>query len=256
MSGRAALTRFIDRLSLHTDLTAQEQAAVLALPVQGIRADARVDLVSPGQHVDHALLVGEGLLGRFDQMADGARQITALHIPGDMCDLQSFVSPTAGWGITALGSTSIFQVPHAGLRDLIAAHPALTLALWRDTVLDASILAKWVANVGRKSARARIAHLLCEMGIRKERAQLGDRRSYMLRMTQEQIGDAMGLTPVHVNRTLRTLSDAGVVTMQNYRVQAHDWDRLAEIADFQPLFLLERDRARRARAAPAARAVR
>ena len=117
-------------------------------------------------------------------------------------------------------------------------HPSVALAFWRDTTLDASLLAKGIANIGRKDARARVAHLFCEMGRRMEEARLGSCTRYHFPMTQEQIGDVMGLTPVHVNRVLKVLREEGAVTFRSEMVSIHDLAHLQSIAEFDPTFLL------------------
>ena len=232
------LSAFLKRLQLRSVLTDEEKNAVLHLKGHVELIADRQDLVVPGETVTCAILVISGMLARFDLMKEGSRQITAFYIPGDMCDLHSVVAPTTGWGITALGAATVFRIPHPELKKLVSGFPNLALAFWRDTTLDASVLAKWVANIGRKDARARVAHLLCEMGVRMEAAGLGTKRNYRLDITQEQIGDAMGLSPVHVNRTLQGLRALGVVSVKNNQVQIADWDRLASIAEFTSTFLL------------------
>lgn len=99
------------------------------------------------------------------------------------------------------------------------------------------MLSQWVVNVGRRQAVSRLAHLLCEMGLRMENAGLGTRTAFRLQATQTQLGDALGLTPVHVNRTLRTLADAGLVSMTSFEVRVTCWNRLAEIGDFDEGYL-------------------
>ncbi len=219
-------------------LSKEEQDAILALKSEAPRFTPGRDLVRPSETIGHATLVASGNVGRFDLMRNGARQITAIYMAGDMCDLYSVVAPTTSWGLTALGNCSVHRVAHADLRGLAEAYPGLAQAFWRVTVLDASILAKWIGNIGRKDARARIAHLLCELGIRMERAGLGQRDSYALALTQEHIGDAMGLTSVHVNRTLQRLKAEEVVTLHGHHVTVGDRDRLVAIAEFTPTFLL------------------
>ncbi len=239
----AALSGFLERLLLRSRLSDEEQAAILGLNGQEKQVPARRDLILPGRDVHFVSLVAEGLVGRFDQMADGRRQITAFHIAGDMCDLHSVVAPVTGWGITALSTAVVLQIAHADLRVIAARYPNLVMAFWRDTTVDASILAKWVANVGRKDSRARVAHLLCEMAMRMERANLGTRHRYRLPVSQEQIGDAMGITSVHVSRTLQTLRAEGNLSMHRHVVEIHDWDRLTDLADFVPTFMLFDDQA-------------
>lgn len=237
-SNHAALARFLDRLLRRSRLSPEERAAILGLRSHASQAPAHRDIVSPGQKVDHSCLVVEGLAGRFDQMRDGRRQITAIYIPGDMCDLHSAVAPVAGWGLEALTTTTVLLIPHSDILAASRTHPGLALALWRDTTADASILAKWVGNVGRKDAGARLAHLLCELGVRMEQAGLGTRRRFALPVTQAQLADALGLTSVHVNRTLQILRRDAVVRTGQGVVHVDDWDQLADRAEFDPEFLL------------------
>jgi CRP-like cAMP-binding protein len=235
-----ALERFLARLMLRSNLSAAEQAAVLSLNAQPIEVSARRDVVMPGRTVDYSCLIASGWAARFDQMRDGQRQITAFYIAGDMCDLHSVVAPTAGWGIAALTDTTILKIAHSALRGTVDAFPNLALAYWRDTTADASILAKWIANIGRADAEARVAHLLCELAIRIEHAGLSSRTAYALRLTQEQIADAVGLTAVHVNRMLRNLRHAGSAAVQNHAVEVLDWQRLTDTAAFDPAYMLMR----------------
>jgi CRP-like cAMP-binding protein len=239
-SNRAPLARFLDRLLLRSTLGSEEREAVLALPGYVSQVAAHRDIVFPGRKVDHACLVVDGLTARFDQMKDGRRQITALHIPGDMCDLHSVTANVAGWGITAVSTATVLHIPHAALLEMAARFPAVGLAFWGDTVADGSVLAKWVSNLGRRDARARLSHLLCEMGVRMQVAGLGQRDNYPFPATQEQIADALGLTPVHVNRMLGPLREQGVATLRRGEVHIGDWPALVSIAEFDPAYLLYR----------------
>jgi CRP-like cAMP-binding protein len=232
------MAAFLTRLKLRSELTAEAQHAILKLKSRPVRTPARQDIVMPGQTLDHACLVVSGLLGRFDQVLDGNRQITAVYVPGDMCDIHSVVAPTTAWGLTALSATETLQVPHVALKALVADYPEIGMAFWRDTTTDASILAKWISSLGRKSAIARLSHLLCEMGLRLELAGAGTRTSYAFDITQEQLGNMLGMTAVHVNRMLLSLRTDSIVTMRGHRVEINDWDRLAAVGEFDPNFLL------------------
>lgn len=234
----AAIEAYLERLQRHSVLTAEERRAILSIQGTVRRVPARRDLVAPGQQVGHAILVAEGLLCRFDLMRDGARQITALHLEGDLCDLHSLVAPKTGWGINALTPAVVVEVPHDTLRRLFVDHPNLAMAFWRDATLDASILAKWIGNIGRKRARAGLAHLLCELGTRMSATGRSSRASYALPLTQEQIADCIGLTPVHVNRVMRALREDGIVTVADGQVTIHDWESLEAAADFSATYLL------------------
>jgi CRP-like cAMP-binding protein len=233
-----ALQRFLERLLTRSALSAEEQQAVLNLQFRTVQYRPRADIVSPGQTVAHSCLVSKGLVGRFDEMRDGKRQIVAFHIPGDMADLHSVVAPTAAWGLAALTPTTALNISHSQLRSLATAYPNLATAFWRDCVADGSILAKWVGNLGRQDARARLAHLLCEMGMRFESAGLGTRTCFIFDATQEQLADALGLTAVHVNRTMQALRRENLIVTRSHTIEVTDWNGLAGAADFEPAYLL------------------
>lgn len=237
-SSKSALQLFVERLHARSPLTCEESTALLNLRGHSVLARAHVDIVSPGEVTDHACLVVDGLVGRFGMVIDGKRQITALHVAGDMRDLHSVVTPTVGWALQALSPTAVLRVPHTELRAIARAHPNIAEAFWRDCSVDASVLAQWVVNVGRRQAISRLAHLLCEMALRMESAGLGSRTAFRLQATQNQIGDALGLTPVHVNRTLKTLKQDGLVAIRGFEVRIADWKRLAALGDFDGGYLL------------------
>lgn len=237
-----ALDRFLARLLLRSPLTSDERAAILNLGGRAVQVDARQDFVETGREIGAACLVVDGLVARFDQTADGLRQTTALYMAGDMCNLHAVVSPVRGGGLQALTSATVCRISQAGLRELAAKYPAIALAFWRDTVADASVLAKWVSIVRSRSARSRIAHLLCEMGVRSEQAAIGSRTDFPLPMTQSQIAEALALTAVHVNRSMRVLREEGLMIMQNRRVLVERWDELATVAEFDPQYLLAEPR--------------
>jgi CRP-like cAMP-binding protein len=237
-ANRTFLQLFVKRLESRSELTRNEVDALLGLKGQIKKVAAHVDMVRLGEPVDHACMVVDGLVGRFGQNTNGSRQITCLYIPGDMADLPSVVSPKSAWGLSALAPTTILRVPHADLRRLAAAHPGIAEAFWRDCVADGSIFSEWVVNVGRREAISRIAHVLCEMGVRSERAGQGSRNSYPLPITQPDLADATGLTGVHVNRMLKELRTMSVAELRSGTVTVHDWAQLTEVGDFDAGFML------------------
>lgn len=233
-----ALRKFLDRLLSRSALNAEERRAILSLPTSSRKVRVNHEIVSPGQTVSEACLIARGIAARFDQMADGKRQITALHLEGDMCDLHSVVCPTAAWGIIALSDAEILNIPHDELRRVAAKFPRLALAFWRDVTTDASILAKWIGNLGRRNARARVSHLLCEIGMRMEASGLARRDLFPLNISQSALADALGLTVVHVNRTLQGLRSEGLIQTTDRFVTIADFDRLASVAEFNPDYLI------------------
>jgi CRP-like cAMP-binding protein len=234
----AALQLFVKRLSSRSVLTDEEVSALLGLNGQIKEIAAHTDFVGIGEQVDHSCLVIDGLVGRFGQNKNGARQITCLHIPGDMADLPSVVNPKSEWALGSLASTTVLRIPHTELRRLAAKHPGVAEAFWRDCVADGSIFSEWVVNVGRRDALSRLAHVFCEMAVRCEYAGLGDKRSFPLPITQTDLGDATGLTGVHVNRTLKELRTRSIVELRAGTVTIQDWEQLVSVADFDAGFLL------------------
>jgi CRP-like cAMP-binding protein len=234
----SALQLFVSRLASRSILTDDEVSALLGLHGHIRQVAARTDIVRPREPVDHACLVVKGLTGRFGQNSDGARQITCLHISGDMADLPSVVSAKSGWGLAALTATTILRIPHTDLRRVAAKHPGIAEAFWRDCVADGSIFSEWVVNVGRRDATSRVAHVFCEMAIRCEEAGQGSRHFFPLPITQTDLADATGMTGVHVNRTLRELKMRSTVELRSGTVTVHDWDELVRIAGFDAEFML------------------
>lgn len=232
-----ALAAFLKRLRLRSDLDEEEANAILRMEGRVEQRRRGDEIVLRGDRTTHASLIVDGLAARYDQTDSGARQYTALHIPGDMCDLHSAVLPGATWGIEAVNPVTILRVPHAALLAAARDYPAIAHAFWRDTTADAGILSKWVGNLGRKTAIGRMAHLICEVGTRMEHAGLGTRTDFRMSLTQEQLSDALGLTSVHVNRTLQTLRGEGLVRTEYKRIEVLDWNGLATCADFHEDYL-------------------
>lgn len=238
-SNQPDLQRFLDRLTSRSVLTEEEQRAVLNLPGHAEHVQSNRDFVRLGERVDHACLVASGIVGRFGENSEGKRQITAMHIPGDMADLHSLVQPFPTSALQALSISTIVRVPHAALRAVISRYPALGEALWRDCMVDASILSQWVVNVGRRQARQRIAHILCEMATRLHVAPAKGEIFFAFAVTQEQLADATGLTSVHVNRTLQAMRHDGLADVKSRAVRIADWDALVAAGDFDATYLQE-----------------
>jgi CRP-like cAMP-binding protein len=185
-------------------------------------------------------LVLEGFAVRTRILADGARQILAFHIPGDFCDLHSFLLARMDHSIEALGRCKIAKVPHRRIAEITECFPRLTRALWWDMALDAAIHREWMVSIGRRSAYEQMAHLLCEMLLRLRVVGLVSNNSFDLPVTQEQLGDAFGLSTVHVNRMFQALRSGNLITTSRRRITVPDLDALKEAAGFDPAYLERR----------------
>jgi CRP-like cAMP-binding protein len=236
-STEAALALYLQRLTLRSPLGAEARAALLALPGTATLVDVDRDFVHVGEAANHACLIVEGLVARFAQTRGGERSIVALHIPGDMADLHSVVAPHVTWALHALTPTRILRIPHRAMRALAERWPDIATAFWRDCALDANILARWNANLGRKDALGRVAHLLAELGIRYRLIGQHD-GGFPFPITQVDLADAVGLTPVHLNRVLKRLAEDGLAIKAPGRVEVLDEAGLGRAGDFDPAYLL------------------
>ena len=231
------LERFVSRLEALSPLSKEDREECLKLPGEIIQAKANIDFAISGGEPTHCYLVVEGLVGRFTQFRDGRRQITAVHIPGDMADVHAIAAPGAASPMQALTTSTLIRYPLSALRSLARSRPAVAAAFWAYSAVDAATVALWAANLGTRRASQRMAHLLCELGLRMENSGRGDRRNFTLELTQGQLGEALGLTPVHVNRTLKAFRAQSLVEFTARDCSVKDWDALAEVGDFDRNYL-------------------
>jgi len=178
-----------------------------------------------------------GFAYRQKLVSDGARQIISIHIPGEFVDLQNCMLGTADHNVQSLNRSEVALVPASALRELSAAYPGVARAIWMDTLIDSSIFREWVVNVGRRDARTRIAHLLCELALRLKASGAGEEDTYQFPLTQDQLADATGLTPVHTNRTLQSLRKDGLISLSSGSLKVLDWERLRDVGDFSERYL-------------------
>jgi len=236
------------RTDVPLTLLVQRLAARFALPSEATDALLELSFVLrdylPGQVILHegdkvrqCSFVVTGFVTRYKLVGDGGRQIVAIHLSGDFVDLQHILLERADHSIQALTPATLVQFPADALLRLSYRYPEIGKALWLESLIEAATFREWVANVGRRDARSRTAHLLCELATKREAAGLGPVGSFELPMTQEQLGDALGLTSVHINRTLRGLEAEGLIRRSKRAVIVADWPGLQRAGDFNPHYL-------------------
>jgi len=196
------------------------------------------DLIREGDRPTDCHLILDGVLCRYKLLSEGKRQITGFQITGDLCDLCGLVMGRIDHSVGTLTRARVGVIPHTVLRDILERHRRIAQALWQETLIDASIAREWVANLGRRSAYQRLAHLLCEMGVRlKAVGRVADGMSFEWLVTQAEVADAMGLSTVHVNRVLKQLRSEGLIVTQGSEIRVLDWGRLQEAGEFTPDYL-------------------
>ena len=227
----------VRKLESITDLTPEERQALLDLPmkVQPIGADQ--DIVREGDRPSRCCLVLQGFTCRYKMTLPGKRQIMAFHIAGDIPDLQSLHLATLDHSLGTITPCEVGFMHHEDLRDLVRRCPRIGDLFWRDTLIDAAIFREWMVGLGRREAYGRIAHLFCEMMVKLRAVGLADGVTCDLPITQTELGDALGLSTVHVNRVLQELRGDGLITLQGGTLTVLDWDGLTNAGEFDPTYL-------------------
>jgi CRP-like cAMP-binding protein len=233
----SVLEPFLSKLEGYANLSASDRTAILSLPYNMRTFDAGRYVFREGERASNCCVILSGFACTHKIVADGARQILSMHMRTDGVDLQNALLASNDHNIQALTNLEVAVIPAAMVSELISAHPGAARALWVETLLHASIQREWIANVGRRNARTRIAHLLCELGLRMEHCGLGRRGEYELPVTQEQLADATGLTSVHVNRVLQGLRSDQIIRRGGRMIAARQWSELVEAGDFRSSYL-------------------
>jgi CRP-like cAMP-binding protein len=208
------------------------------------RAIARIEqfnsgqiIVQAGSRPSESSLVVEGLACRYKSEAGYKRQITAFHVPGDFVDLHGFILKRVDHSVAALTPCKIAFVSHETLHSIVESHPRLGRLLWLCTLVEGAAHREWVASMGYLPASARMAHLLCELYVRLKTVGQTEGASFRLPLTQAKIGEALGLSYVHVNRVLQQLRAEELIIWQHETVTIPDWKRLCHVGCFDPSYL-------------------
>ena len=234
----------IRKLERGLHLTPQERSGLESLPsrLQEVKTDH--EIVREGDRPDACFVLLEGFAAAFKRTGTGKRQIMTFHIPGDIPDLQGLHIKRLDNAVSSITACRVAFIDHDALTKLCARFPRLTNALWRETLTDAAIFKEWVLNVGRRDAYAGVAHLICEVVTRMRAVGLVHDDRCAFPMTQNELADAVGISAVHVNRTLQELRTAGLIALGRGKLHLLDWEGLQQAGDFAPEYLyLEEERA-------------
>jgi CRP-like cAMP-binding protein len=193
--------------------------------------------VREGDRPSECCLVVEGFTCRYKFTAEGKRQIFSFHIPGDIPDLQSLHLKVMDHSLMTLTPCKLAFVPHQSLTGLMRRCPRVADVMWRDTLIDAAIFREWMIGMGRRSAYTRIAHVLCEVLVKMRSVGLANGHGCELPLTQAELGDALGLSTVHVNRSLQELRGDGLIELRGGSLTVLNWDGLKKAGEFDPTYL-------------------
>ena len=238
------LDQHLKKLRARDDISAEEEKVIDELVSEIVEVPADRTLVRNGTELHESILLLEGWLGRVKDLHSGQRQIAELHVPGDFADLHGFTLKRLDHDVITISRCKIALVPHDRLKKLTEKHAHLTRLYWLMTNVDAAIHREWTLSLGRRSAQSAMSHLFCELHARLKVVGLTDGNSFEFPLTQAELGECLGLTAVHVNRTLQQLRRLNVVDLQSRRVTIHDFERLKQLAEFDDdyLYLTKRPR--------------
>jgi CRP-like cAMP-binding protein len=228
---------FISKLEHGAELTDEDRAALDKAVGDVRQIGANKDLIKEGDKPEHVHLILEGFAFRYKLLADGQRQIMAYLVPGDLCDLHVSILGEMDHTLGTLTPCKVAYVPRKTIDELTERHPRINRALWWATLVDEGTLREWLVSMGRREADQQMAHILCELLVRLQTVGLATENSYEFPITQEELGDTLGLSTVHVNRVLQRLRGDGLITLSEKRLTIHDVDRLKAFADFDANYL-------------------
>lgn len=228
---------YVAKLERRGALSDAGRAALLALPIRRQTFAANRDIVREGDRPDHCCYVETGLVSRYKILRNGGRQIVSFHIPGDMIDLPSALVIVADHSIRTHTQTSILSIGHGDVLRLAAEYPDVGRAFWFDTLCDAAIFREWTVNVGRRDARERTAHLLLEFAYRYKIIGALDKDAFELPISQLDLSDALGMTAVHLNRTLQWLRKEGYIRTHSGKMSIENWPEMMRLSGFTPAYL-------------------
>ncbi|MEJ7935574.1 Crp/Fnr family transcriptional regulator [Sphingobium sp. AN558] len=216
----------------------QDDLATLETAVSEVRTvPGRRTLAEKGAPITFSTYLIEGIICRYMDDRDGARQLVAVHVPGDFVDLHGYPLKRLDHDVATITTCKIACVPHGALDEIVATRPKLAKMLWFSTLLDAAMHREWIFRLGRLDAIARVGHFFCEIEAKLRAVGRSDGSTFLLPLTQADLGEACGMTPVHMNRMLRELKEQGLMEVRRDIVIMTDRSALMRLCEFDPSYL-------------------
>jgi len=232
--------RFVKKMSRLAQLSTDDVATLTIATANPSNFGPREDIIREGDEPGPLLVIIEGWACRYKILPNGSRQIMAFMMPGDACDLHVSLLAEMDHGIQAVTAVTVASIARPDVQRIMDAHPSISRAMYTAQLIDAGIMRAWIVSMGRRSAVQRVAHLICELYLRARNIGLtaGDR--FLLPLSQIVLADALGTTPVHINRVLKQLRLAGAMTLQRGSLTIEDPVKLIKIAGFDENYLHRR----------------
>lgn len=223
------------------ELSAEELAALEAAVDSVEVVPARRTLAHRGDRLRRSTLIVDGYACRYMDARDGYRQMLSYHVPGDFVDLHSYPTRYIDHNVATISQVTVAYIRHDRLDRIMSERPHLASLLWFSTLLDAAVHREWIFRIGRLDAAGRVAHFVCETYCRMRAVGRAADGRCDLPLTQQDLGDIVGLTSVHVNRVLRRLREEGLAIIGRGKLQILDIDQLARLGEFKADYLYLED---------------
>jgi CRP-like cAMP-binding protein len=224
------------KLEYGAQLTHHDRQAIVAAFAEQRRLPAGTDIIREGDNPTDVHAVIEGIACRYKLLEDGRRQIMALLLPGDFCDLHIHILREMDHNIGTLTDATIVEIRPGEIDDLVS-NKRINRALWWATLVDEGTLREWLVSMGQRDAPEQMAHVFCEVFLRLRAVGLINGTTCRFSITQSELGDLMGISAVHVNRTLMILRDEGLVQWEKGLLDIPDFERLSARGGFDPNYL-------------------
>ncbi|MGB5779175.1 Crp/Fnr family transcriptional regulator [Allopontixanthobacter sediminis] len=232
------LTELFLKGRLRQNLSLEETRSLEASVRRTVALPPRKQLIERGQRIDNSYYLVEGAMLRYVDNRKGERQLVSVAIAGDFVDLHGYPMKRLDHAVGTLTSCVLAEVPHSAITDLINKFPHLGRAMWFSTLLDAAMHREWIFRLGRLNAESRIAHLICELITRLRFVDMFDGRNFPVPLLQRDYAEACGITPVHANRSFKSLRERGALILHGEgRIEILDEAMLAKLAEFEGDYL-------------------
>lgn len=226
-------------LGRHGALTAEDKALLLGLELNSRRVSAGEVLWQESADVDLFCVVKEGWAYSYRNLGNGSMQILKVYLPGDIIGMRDFGFSRRLAGVAMINEGAVCPFTHQQLFELFGRSPALAAGIIAVAVRQQAILTERLVYLGRYAAHERLAHFLYELYLRLKRIGAVEDNGFFMPLSQEQIGDALGLSAVHVSRTFSMLRDEGLIVRDRHQVTLPDPEALARLVEFNDTYIDE-----------------
>ena len=231
------MDRFVAKLRSRQALSAEDEALLRDAAWVHQRFARHEVIVRPGEPLDHVHLLLSGFAARAQEDSAGSRQLVGIAIPGDLADIHGAVLGKLEQELVALSPCEVAMLPHKEVRALTEQSPAIQKVFWLQAAIDHSIQSAWIQALGTKRGTAKLAHTFCEMQLRLGLVGIATQMGFPMPLSQQELADYAGMTHVHLNRCLKELREARLLTFAQGWAKVLDWERLKAMARFDEAYL-------------------